>query len=69
MLGIVSLPSIFQFAVESGLHLGLLEEHLLSDFVDLFLVFDLHCIADASDLFSGLCKVTLQLFPVSLTFV
>ena len=69
MLGIVSLPSILEFAVESGLHLGLLEEHLLPDFVDLLLVLDLHRIADASDLFSGLCKVALQLLPVSLTFV
>ena len=59
MLGVVSLPSILELAVKSSLHLGLLEKHLLSDFVDLFLVVDLHCIAHASDLFSGLCKVAL----------
>ena len=68
-LRVVPLPCVLELSIESGLHLGLLEEHLLSDFVDLLLVLDLHGVTHASDFFSRLCKVTLHLLSFPLTFV
>ena len=63
------LTRIFQLSIEFCLHFCLFEEHLLSNFIYLLLVFDLHSVTDSSYLFSRLSKITLKLFTLSLALL
>ena len=52
------MTGVFELLIELGLHLSLLEEHLLTDLVNLLLVFDHHLVAHAAHFLSRLGEVT-----------
>ena len=64
---LVSRPSIFELAIETRLHLCLLEEHLFAHFIDCFLIVDGHSIRHPAHFFSRLGQIPLDLLTLHLS--
>lgn len=60
------LTAVFDFPIESNLHLGLLEQHLFSELIQLFLILYRHCVCHASDLVLRLHQILAKAVAVSL---
>ena len=65
---LVAWSSILKLRIKSSLHLGLLKEHLLPNFIDSLLVFNGHGVGDSADFFASLAHFTLNLLSVHLAF-